>query len=154
VLVIRLSRTGRKNQPSYRIVLAEKSSPVNGKFQEILGFYNVSEGDKLNFKADRIEYWIGNGAQPSDTVAALLKNAGMPNMEKYLSPRDKKRSKKNPEEEPEVAPVAEAVAETPAEEPAKEEKAEEKPVVEVPKEEAAEEAPAEESAKEETSEEA
>ena len=171
--VIRLSRVGRRNQPSYRIVLAEKSAPVNGKFQEVLGFYNVSEGKKLEFDAARIEHWVKMGAIPSDTVAALLKNAGVPEMDQYLGRRDKKRKKKNEDPEAEVAaetPAAEAAEggeaegseaapteeapakeETPKEEaPAEEKPAEEAaPEQEAPKEEAAtEEKPAEEPAEE------
>ncbi len=99
MLVIRLQRTGRKNQPSYRMVVAEKSRPVKKKHIEVVGSYNPSEGKKITFKKDRIDYWISVGAQPSDTVAGLLKFNGMKDMEKYMKPRNKKRPVKNPSEE-------------------------------------------------------
>ena len=110
MLVIRLSRKGRKKQASYRLVVAEKSAPVKSNYVEEIGTYNVSEGKKLVFKKDRLEYWLSVGAQPSDTVAGLLNFKGIPGMEKFMSARNKKRPVKNPKEEPE-APAAEAPAE-------------------------------------------
>jgi small subunit ribosomal protein S16 len=71
MLVIRLQRVGKKNQPSYRVVLAEKTAPVKGKFIEILGNYNPVLKSK-NFKKDRISYWLSKGAQASPTVHNLL----------------------------------------------------------------------------------
>ncbi len=96
LLVIRLSRTGRRNQATYRIVVAEKSRPVQGKFLEIVGSYNPGEGKKTDFKQDRIDHWIAQGAQPSDTVAGLLKYNGVAGMEKFMDFRNKKRATKNP----------------------------------------------------------
>ena len=70
--MIRLQRIGRKNEPSFRLVLTDsKNSTKSGKFKEILGSYNLKKGEVL-FKADRINYWIGNGAQVSDTVHNFL----------------------------------------------------------------------------------
>lgn len=121
--VIRLTRIGKQNQAAFRIVLAEKSDAVKGQAQENLGFYNPAEGKKIEFNKERIEFWISKGAQPSDTVASLLKTNGMAGMEKYIAPRNKKtRSKNAPAEEPKAqAPVAApqtdatpAVEETPA----------------------------------------
>lgn len=117
MLVIRLSRTGKRNQPAYRIVVAEHSAPVQGKFQEIIGHYLPAEGKKLEFKMDRIEHWVKMGAKPSDTVASLLKAKGVPNMEKFIGLRNLKRKKKKGGDEPEAAaPAAEApvAEETPA----------------------------------------
>ncbi len=75
---IRLRRTGRKNAPTYRIVVADSRSPREGKFIEILGQYNPRGGDQaLNLKSDRANYWLDNGAQPSDTVRSLLRKAGV-----------------------------------------------------------------------------
>lgn len=114
MLVIRLTRKGKQHQASYRIVLAEKRSAVKGSYQESLGYYNPSEGKKLEFNKERIEFWVSKGARPSDTVAALLKNNGVQGMEKFMEPRNKKRkSSKAPAEET-AAPVAAPVAEGPA----------------------------------------
>jgi small subunit ribosomal protein S16 len=71
MLVIRLQRVGKKNQPSYRLVLAEKTAPVKGKFQEILGNYNPRLKTK-SFEKERILYWLSKGAQASATIHNLL----------------------------------------------------------------------------------
>lgn len=72
MLSIRLQRIGRKNDPAFRVLLTDsKNSAKSGKFKEILGSYNVKTGEVL-FKADRISYWIGQGAQTSDTVHNFL----------------------------------------------------------------------------------
>lgn len=78
MLKIRLARIGKKNQPLYRIVLAEHARPVKNKFVEILGVYDPrgKQGEpKLN--KERITYWIGQGAQVSPRVANILKQAGV-----------------------------------------------------------------------------
>ncbi len=141
MLRIRLSRTGRKNYPSYRIVVAEHSRPVKGKFIEILGHYIPIRDPKVfEYDEKKIREWIAKGAKPTDTVASLLKNAGVTGMEQYIEPKDKKKKKKKEvEEKAPAAPAEEPKAEDKAEEPKKEDKAEE------PKEEPkAEEAPKEE----------
>ncbi len=100
LLKIRLARTGRKNYPSYRIVVAEHSSAVQGKFIDIVGHYiPVRDPKVFEYDAEKIKEWINKGAKPSDTVATLLKNAGMPGMEKYIKPRNKNRKKKKEDEE-------------------------------------------------------
>jgi len=72
MLVIRLFRTGKINQPSYNVVVTDKTKPTKaGRFLEIVGTYNPLSKNK-NFKKDRIKYWISVGAQPSDTVHNLL----------------------------------------------------------------------------------
>ncbi len=72
MLAIRLQRTGRKNDPAFRVVLTDsKNAAKSGRFQEILGSYNVKSGEVL-FKADRIKYWLSMGAQASDTVNNFL----------------------------------------------------------------------------------
>lgn len=74
---IRLRRIGAKNQPSYRIVAADKESPRDGRFLEILGFYNPrTEPATIQLKEDRIYDWISKGAQPSDSVRQVLQSAG------------------------------------------------------------------------------
>jgi small subunit ribosomal protein S16 len=73
---IRLARLGRKRRPFYRVVAADVNSPRDGKFLEVLGTYNPIETDEskeLNLKIDRVDYWLGVGAQPTDTAAALIK---------------------------------------------------------------------------------
>lgn len=75
---IRLRRVGAKNQPSYRIVAADKESPRDGRFLEILGFYNpLTEPATLNIKEDRVYEWLSNGAQPSESVRQLFRGAGL-----------------------------------------------------------------------------
>jgi small subunit ribosomal protein S16 len=74
---IRLRRVGAKRQPSYRIVAADKESPRDGRFLEILGFYNPrTEPATIQLKEDRIYQWLDNGAQPSDSAEQVLKSAG------------------------------------------------------------------------------
>ncbi len=155
MLVIRLQRTGRKNAPAYRVVVAEHSAPVGGKVTEIIGHY-IPTRDPAEFTAkhERVQYWVSVGAQPSNTVARLLKKDGLKDMEKFMKTYTKKRPNKEPEPEPEApAPAAE---EPKAEEPAPEEvKTEEAPAVEeTPAEEVKEEPKAEETPAEETKEEA
>lgn len=75
---IRLRRVGRKKSPSYRIVVADSRSPRDGKFIEIIGQYQPRTGDKaLNLLTERANYWLDNGAQPTDTVRSLLRKAGV-----------------------------------------------------------------------------
>lgn len=69
---IRLARTGTKKAPFYRIVVADQRSPRGGRFIERLGTYDPRRSD-ITLNAARVEYWIGCGAQPSDTVSQLLK---------------------------------------------------------------------------------
>jgi small subunit ribosomal protein S16 len=75
---IRLRRTGRKKQPTFRIVIADSQSPRDGKFIEVIGQYTPRQGEHaLNLKADRVHHWLDNGAQPTDTVRSLLRRAGL-----------------------------------------------------------------------------
>lgn len=74
---IRLRRIGAKGQPSYRIVAADKESPRDGRFLEILGFYNPrTDPATIQLKEDRIYDWMSKGAQPSDSVEQVLRSAG------------------------------------------------------------------------------
>jgi small subunit ribosomal protein S16 len=74
---IRLRRVGLKKQPSYRIVVADKESPRDGRFLEILGFYNPrTEPSTLQIKEDRVFDWMSKGAQPSESVTKLLNSVG------------------------------------------------------------------------------
>ena len=75
---IRLRREGRKKLPMYRIVVADKDSPRDGRFIETIGTYRPKqENDQVTVDVDKAREWIGKGATPSDTVAALLKQAGV-----------------------------------------------------------------------------
>lgn len=71
---IRLRRMGAKKAPYYRIVVADSRSPRDGRFIEEIGTYDpMAEDNKINVEMDRVEYWIKNGAQPTETVRGLLK---------------------------------------------------------------------------------
>ncbi len=79
---IRLRRVGLKGQPSYRIVVADKESPRDGRFLEILGFYNPrTEPATITIKEDRVFHWMKNGALPTESVAQVFKSAGL--LERY-----------------------------------------------------------------------
>ena len=74
---IRLRRMGAKKNPYYRVVVADSKSPRDGRFIEEIGTYNpVTQPSEIKIDMERAEYWIKNGAQPTDTVRALLKKAG------------------------------------------------------------------------------
>jgi len=71
---IRLARTGAKKRPFYRIVAADARDPRDGRFLEKLGTYNPLSGDgTLELARDRVDYWLGVGAQPTNVVARLLR---------------------------------------------------------------------------------
>ena len=75
---IRLARHGAKKRPFYRIVVADSESPRDGRFLETVGTYNpVREPAEVTLKKERISYWIGQGAAPTDTVRNLLKKEGL-----------------------------------------------------------------------------
>jgi small subunit ribosomal protein S16 len=75
---IRLRRVGLKGQPSYRIVAADKENARDGRFLEILGFYNPrNDPSALTIKEDRVYHWMKNGAQPTESVAQIFKSAGI-----------------------------------------------------------------------------
>lgn len=73
-VAIRLRREGALNRPYYKVVVADKRSPRDGKFIEMIGTYDPKKpGHNSTLKLDRAEYWISKGAQPSDTVRSLIK---------------------------------------------------------------------------------
>jgi small subunit ribosomal protein S16 len=75
---IRFRRVGLRGQPSYRIVAADKESARDGRFLEILGFYNPrTEPATIQVKEDRIYHWMKNGALPTESVEQVLKTAGV-----------------------------------------------------------------------------
>lgn len=130
MLVIRLSRTGRENLPSYRIVVSEKARAVKGRPLEVIGNYLPARDPAVfECKIDRVEHWVSKGATPSDTMARLLKHAGVKNMDKFIQKYTKQKSKKEAAAEGKEAAAPAAAAPT--------EKKEEVPAAaEAPKEEA------------------
>jgi small subunit ribosomal protein S16 len=132
---IRLRKTGSNNNSSFRVVATDRRSPRDGKFLEILGWYSPrQEGENFKLDLPRIDYWVGKGAQMSETVASMVrkakKAASAPKAEpKAEAPKAeaKKAEKKaepkkaaEPKAEKKAEPKAEAkTAEAPAAEPAK-----------------------------------
>ncbi|MBU2037340.1 30S ribosomal protein S16 [Patescibacteria group bacterium] len=145
MLVIRLTRIGKKNQPAYRVVLTEKTNPVRGKFIEILGSYNPRLKTKT-LKAERIQYWLAKGAQTSATVHNLLVNEKIITGAKVKAWRPKKKTQ-------EARKAKEAEAVKAAESPAEEKSASVETSADKPAEEAKAEALAEEIKEEKTAEE-
>lgn len=79
MLMIRMARFGAKKKPSYRVVVIDKERARNSRSVEVVGLYNpVSQPPVVQLNRERIEYWMKNGAQPSDTVSRLLKSQAAP----------------------------------------------------------------------------
>lgn len=117
MLMIRLQRIGRKNDPSFRIVLTDKpNSTKSGKFLEVLGSYDARKGKPV-IVAERVKHWIAMGAQVSDTVHNLLVKEGVTSGKKInVLPKKTVPKKEEAEAPKEAAPAAESTpAETPAE---------------------------------------
>jgi small subunit ribosomal protein S16 len=75
---IRLARYGAKKRPFYRIVVADGRYPRDGRFLETVGTYNpLKDPHEVMLKKDRVQYWLGTGAIPTDTVNSLLKREGL-----------------------------------------------------------------------------
>ena len=75
---IRLRRMGAKKQPFYRIVVADSRYPRDGRFIEEIGCYNpLTEPSDVKVDAEKVEKWLKNGAQPTDTVKKILKDNGI-----------------------------------------------------------------------------
>ena len=75
---LRLRRMGAKKAPFYRVVAASDTAPRDGRFIEILGHYNPTKHPQIiELKEDRVKYWLGVGAQPSDTVRSLFRRQGL-----------------------------------------------------------------------------
>ena len=92
---IRMRRTGCKNHAAYRIVAADERSPRDGKFLEILGWYDTQIKDE-NFKLDleRVDHWLSKGAKPSATVATLIRRAKNPARKPHHARKAVKAEKK------------------------------------------------------------
>lgn len=111
MLKIRLQRQGRKGSPAYRLVLAEHTMPIQGRFIEKLGhFIPQRKEETMNLNTDRIKYWISVGAQPSQTVARLLFKEGVTEAEKFIKSRPTKPSKAEQRKAEEAAKAAENAA--------------------------------------------
>jgi small subunit ribosomal protein S16 len=75
-VAIRLRRDGARNNPYYKIVVADQRSPRDGRFIEIIGTYDPKQKDEnYTLKLDRAEYWVGVGARPSQTVGSIINKA-------------------------------------------------------------------------------
>ena len=171
MVVVRLAKSGAKKNPYYFITVADSRKPRDGAFIERLGFFNPSakgSEERMRFNIDRLDHWISQGAQLSDKVKELAKDARLSPDElqaKLDAKKDKRTQKKETLKAKKLAEIeAKAEEETPAEEeaPAEETPAEEEaPAEETPAEEEApaekeapdEETPAEEEAQVEQSEE-
>lgn len=94
MLKIRFQRKGRKKLPVFRLVVAEHTMPVQGRFIEKLGMFIAGQKkETLDLKKDRILYWLSVGAQPSQTVARLLAAEGMKEFESFIEKRIQAPSK-------------------------------------------------------------
>ena len=120
---IRLRRTGSRGQPSYRIVVADKESPRDGRFLEIVGFYNPrTEPGTLEIKEDRIYEWMNNGALPTESAARPQATKPAPPMSR---PAPKPEARPAAQPAPHAAPAKPKAAPPPAKkEPPKERKPE------------------------------
>ena len=118
MLTIRLLRTGKKNQPSYKVVITDKKNPPQGgRFVEEVGFYNPKTKEK-NFAKDRITYWLSVGAQASDTVHNMLVNEKIIDQPKRQIIFTKKATEEVKAETSAPAEEPKAEEPVPAEEPA------------------------------------
>lgn len=148
---IRLSRGGAKKRPYYKIVVANSRAPRDGKYLEQIGTYNPvlakDDENRVRLNEDRVRYWIGVGAQPTDRVARMLDKAGIKERAATVNPKKgepgqkaKDRAEEKAEKLREAEEAAKAAAAAPAEEaPAEEAAAEEAPAEEAPAAEATEE---------------
>ena len=149
MLKIRLARGGAKKRPYYSIVVADSHSPRDGRFIEKVGAYNPllkkDDPQRVTLKLERIQEWIGKGAQPTDRVARFLSQQGVVKWEHGNNPQKGQPHKKAQErvkeradrEEARKAAEAEAAANPPAPEPVVEEAPAEEAAPEVAAEEAA-----------------
>lgn len=147
---IRLSRGGSKKRPYYRIVVADSRAPRDGNFIEKVGTYNPmlakDDANRIVLNADRLQHWLGVGAQPTDRVARFLDAAGLKERPARHNPKKAEpgeKAKERAEEKAAKLAEAEEAAKAAAEAPAEAEAA---PQEEAPAAEAAEEAPAGEQA--------
>ena len=121
---LRLARGGSKKRPFYRIVAADSRMPRDGRFIEKLGTYNPllpkDSEERVKMNMERVQYWLGEGAQPTDRVARMLEAAGATAKTDRSNPKKGEPGKKAKERAEEKAAKAAAAAEAPAEEAAAE----------------------------------
>ncbi|AXI52063.1 MAG: 30S ribosomal protein S16 [Roseobacter sp.] len=124
---IRLARGGSKKRPFYRIVAADSRMPRDGRFIEKLGTYNPllakDSEERVKMDVERVQYWISQGAQPTDRVARMLEAAGVKEKTERNNPKKGTPGKKAQERVEEKAAKAAAAAEAaaaPAEDAAEE----------------------------------
>ena len=113
-VAIRLRREGALNRPYFKVVVADKRSPRDGKFIEVVGTYDPKKrGHNSTLKLDRVEYWLGKGARPSDTVRSLIKKNKNPEAaaKKAAAAEAKKAAKPKAPAKSESAPAAEPTPE-------------------------------------------
>lgn len=145
MVVIRLTRVGKKNSPAYRVVIADKRRAVKRKFIEIIGHYNpMVKPKEVVISKERALFWMENGAQPSDTVRNLMVDLGILEKDQkaskvYGKEMGKKAAKAAADPKNEAAaPVAETPAEdnteAPVEAPAEEKAETEETAAETPSE--------------------
>jgi small subunit ribosomal protein S16 len=113
---IRLRRFGKRNTPVYRVVVADGRSPRDGRIIEEVGTYDpLLKNNNFKLKLDRVDYWLGVGAQPSDTVASFIKKARnglvQESVEQPVADTDEVSVTPSLAPEPEVAAAGENVAE-------------------------------------------
>ncbi len=145
---IRLARGGSKKRPFYRIVAADSRMPRDGRFIERLGTYNPllpkDSEERVKLNIERIQYWMGHGAQPTDRIARMLEAAGVVPATTRANPKQalpgEKANKRAEEKAAKATAAAEAAAAPAAEVPAEE------PAADVPAEAPAANVPAEEPA--------
>ena len=116
MLTIRLARAGAKKRPFYHVSVADSRMPRDGRFVERVGYYNpIASGQEVRLELDieRIDYWISQGAQPSERVMNLLKqnNETSEQTEKRLAQKEQKRQKKLAKRLAEKEPVIEEESE-------------------------------------------
>lgn len=118
-LSIRLARAGAKKRPFYRIVVADSRAPRDGRFIEKLGTYSPllpkDAADRVVLDAERVNHWLGVGAQPSDRVLRFLDAAGLRQRPARNNPQKAKPGKKAEERAKERADAVAAAQEAPAE---------------------------------------
>lgn len=118
MVVIRLARFGKKNHPTFRVIVSDKRKDTKGAYLEQVGTYNPhTQPATLEVKAERIQHWLSVGAQPSDTVHNLLVEKGLLKAPKRVIAKAKAEPAAEPETAPAKTDAAPAAAETPAEAP-------------------------------------
>lgn len=118
MVAIRLSRIGKKNHATFRVIVSDRQKDTHGNYLELLGSYDPHQTpSRLELKEDRVKYWMSVGAQPSDTVYNLLVEKGLISGPKKVLVNVKKEEAPAVVEAPATPAAAEAPAETPAEAP-------------------------------------